>query len=125
MTATDNSWVQAIDLRQGRRGPCGVHRRLDTAVTTAEHLALYRGLVARAAFDQSPVESARITSSADGREVAVLDILRDDRRSDDPRRSRMSQPGGREHGRWGWGPAPVREQVDFFGEEEVRYCERG
>ena len=120
MTAsTHKNRIRAFDMRQGggvlgRRG----HGRLGIAVTTTtattEHLALHRGFVAHAAFDRGSIENARITSSADGREAAVPDVLRDDRRSDDPGRG---QSGGRKTGRRGWGPAPIREEVDLFSEE--------
>lgn len=62
----------------------GVHDGFSVAVTAAEHSGLYRRFVARDALDHTSAERARITSSTDRRDVALLDILRDDRRSDDP-----------------------------------------
>jgi len=88
MTAhTHNNRIRAVDLRQGGFNPRMDRDRFGIAVT-AEHLALHRGFVAHAAFDHSSIESARITSSADRREAAIPDALRDDRRFDEPRRGR-------------------------------------
>ena len=89
-TSTHKSLFRVIDLRCGGRGLCGVHGRFDIAVTTtAKRLALYRGFVARAAFDRGSIENARITSSADRRERVFPHVLRDDRRFDGPKSRRM------------------------------------
>ena len=117
--------------RWWRRQPLrGVHDGFSVAVTAAEHPGLYRRFVARDAFDHASAEDARITSSTDRRGVALLDILRDDRRSDDPRRRRVYEPGGRGTGRRSWGSVPIRrllnrEEADLFSEEEIRYRNRG
>ena len=111
-----------------RRQP--LHDGFGVAVTAAEHPRLYGRFVVRDAFDHASAESARITSSTDGGDVALLDILRDDRRSDDPRRRRVRKPGGRGTGRRGWASAPIRrllnrEEADLFSEEQIMYRNRG
>ena len=62
-----------------------VRGRFDEAITATESAALYRGFIARGAFDYVSIQRPRITSSAYRDEGVFLDIL-DDRRSDDPRR---------------------------------------
>ena len=114
----------------GRQRLRGVRDRFSIAVSTPEHSGLYRRFVARDAFDHGSAERARITSSTDRRDVALPDILRDDRRFGDPRRRRVYKPGGRGTGRRGWGSAPIRpllngKEADLFSEEEIRYRDRG
>ena len=119
-TSTHNGRIRAIDLRRRGRALGGAHDRLRKAVAATEHLSLYSGFVAHSAFDYGSVENSWITPSPDRHVVAVLDVLRDDRRLGDRKRTWMHQAGGRGTGRRGRGPAPIREEVDLFREEKIR-----
>ena len=129
--STRKNPIRGFALWWGRQHLRGIHDGFGIAVDTAEHSALYRRFVARDAFDHGSAERARITSSTDRRDVAFLDILRDGRRSaDDPWGRRVHESRGRGTGRRGWGSAPIRhllnrEEADLFGEEEIRYRNRG